>query len=432
VQSILVVNNKNTQTYINEPIAERELSLIFDHKIYSIELNQIDSMEIGSSENDTRPTCLLTTQLLLLYYLLWYEETRLNQSKNVLNVDRSAKQYSSELLDKIPVYYLLQEARREQNKYGLFFPSLLRLVSTHYPHFCLVADWLYTVNHKRSEISRPSICQLRKLKDSVQLCFERCQTQPTALMRSFEHLLNLPDNCVWPFAELFINNLHRLLLFNTPRALLDRAKQVWLRLNNVFPDEFQVLTVNAIASNKFTFKPLTWKDIVADPLQVLRCDRRVFECPQFIEILLQMLQAFLVASRTFYVHHLIETPSKLADEEKERDELRFALLQSQESAAIQILLEACRPSAEPEKDETLAEQRLAEVQRLICVHLHQVFIADPNLAKLVHFQGYDSSLLSLVVSKVPSMHICLDFIPELLSQPDLNKQVTWTSSLIVS
>jgi integrator complex subunit 2 len=38
-------------------------------------------------------------------------------------------------------------------------------------------------------------------------------------------------------------------------------------------------------------------------------------------------------------------------------------------------------------------------------------------------QGYPLELLSITVSGVPSMHICLDFAPELLSQPDLEKQV---------
>jgi integrator complex subunit 2 len=55
--------------------------------------------------------------------------------------------------------------------------------------------------------------------------------------------------------------------------------------------------------------------------------------------------------------------------------------------------------------------------------LHQAFIADPNLAKLVHFQGYPMELLPVTVAGIPSMHICLDFLPELLSQPDSEKQI---------
>lgn len=52
-----------------------------------------------------------------------------------------------------------------------------------------------------------------------------------------------------------------------------------------------------------------------------------------------------------------------------------------------------------------------------------MFIADPNIAKLVHFQGYPSELLSSTVAGIPSMHICLDFIPELINQPQLEKQL---------
>ena len=38
-------------------------------------------------------------------------------------------------------------------------------------------------------------------------------------------------------------------------------------------------------------------------------------------------------------------------------------------------------------------------------------------------KGYPTELLPMMVSGVPSMHICLDFIPELLAQPQTEKQV---------
>lgn len=92
---------------------------------------------------------------------------------------------------------------------------------------------------------------------------------------------------------------------------------------------------------------------------------------------------------------------------------------------------------------------LREVQSLICSYLHQSFIADPPLCKLVHFQvgmlniiceliiskylvliddtnalfqGYPPELLPVTVIGIPSMHICVDFIAELISQPSLEKQ----------
>lgn len=43
--------------------------------------------------------------------------------------------------------------------------------------------------------------------------------------------------------------------------------------------------------------------------------------------------------------------------------------------------------------------------------------------KSVLLQGYPQELLPITAPGIPSMHICLDFIPELLSQPSLEKQV---------
>lgn len=46
-----------------------------------------------------------------------------------------------------------------------------------------------------------------------------------------------------------------------------------------------------------------------------------------------------------------------------------------------------------------------------------------SLLASLPLQGYDPALLPLTVAGIPSIHICLDFIPELLAQPQLEKQV---------
>ena len=73
--------------------------------------------------------------------------------------------------------------------------------------------------------------------------------------------------------------------------------------------------------------------------------------------------------------------------ETEREDLRIALMAGQESAAVQILLEAC---LETEEDKKTPGQMwsLREIRSVVCSYLHQVFIADPSLAKLVHFQVF--------------------------------------------
>ena len=59
------------------------------------------------------------------------------------------------------------------------------------------------------------------------------------------------------------------------------------------------------------------------------------------------------------------------------------------------------------------EQR--QVQCHICCFIHELFIDEPQLCKLIHFQGYPIEVKPALVAGVPSMHICFSFIPELLS-----------------
>ena len=93
---------------------------------------------------------------------------------------------------------------------------------------------------------------------------------------------------------------------------------------------------------------------------------------------------------------------------------------------------------------------IEEIRIEVCRFLHQLFIESPLLIKLVHFQGYSPELLPVTVDGVPSMRtyfpssppssfrtlrltfaspllsrtdICLEFVPELLAQPQVEKQI---------
>lgn len=58
----------------------------------------------------------LTAQLLLLYYMLHYEDVRMN---NLQVVDRDkVKSYSTEFLSELPIKYLLQQAQRNQQSFA--------------------------------------------------------------------------------------------------------------------------------------------------------------------------------------------------------------------------------------------------------------------------------------------------------------------------
>ncbi|XP_067132285.1 integrator complex subunit 2 isoform X1 [Centruroides vittatus] len=436
VNSVLIPSSKGTHDTTNEPITEEEILSVFKnsvfipHDVSSKIGNQIDS-EAMDVDKEEKPASL-TSQLLLLYYLLLYEDTRLSNMKMIISCGRKVKKYTSEFMSQLPIFYLLQQAQKDQQMYAGLFSPLLRLLATNCPHLCLVESWLAEEGNKvgtdfitiRGKRRWPPCT-----KETLDKAFQNVQNCPYKLLQQLEYLLTLPLYQLWPFALPFVNNLQKLLEPNVPREILEKSKRLWWKLNRVFPRRLWLITVNALQPPRFpstVVKPLTLDNIVLDPLHVLRCDERIFRCAPLLEIVLHMLQAFLAASRTHLAHHMLEHPSidkvNQVDTDKNREELRSALVASQESAAVQILLECCRPSPEDkEKNGLLTELR--EVQSLICSHVHQVFISDPHLAKLVHFQGYPSELLSVTVSSIPSMHICLDFIPELLSQPHLEKQV---------
>ena len=389
----------------------------------------------------------ITTQILMLYYILLYESVRLTHMRTILNSQRKVVRYSHELFAELPIKFLLQTAERDQDKYGGIFPQLLRLCSTHFPHLCLVQDWLTdddsrNFEHNSNEImllvdvdvaSTSNIGDSKETTEStVKDAIVNLKECPAKLTLVFKKLIRMPPQDVWQFSELIIGHITDILESRTPYQLQELFNKLWFRMNTVFPRKLWAITVNHLNHlNGLTIrKRITQDDLVLDPLQVLRCDQRVFRTAPMLEIILYIMKACLAASRTHLAKHIQDNPiieraapNNQVSNDMEREELKNALIATQESAAVQIILEAglLKRDHELEEEERIGQTNVKEI-RLICAYLHEAFISDPNLAKLVHFQGYPQQLLSIIVAGVPSMHICLDFAPELLSQPDLEKQ----------
>ncbi len=209
---------------------------------------------------------------------------------------------------------------------------------------------------------------------------------------------------------------------------------------------------------------LSWRQLI------LHAQIMSSRCPPLLEIALRTLRGYLAASRAMLHEHVLDHPWLVQQGshhnnnhqksvtvpyslDVERDELRNALVYAQESAAVQILLDVIAVKKQTagivstvsvSDDESLTcvllglfffvnaflflffkgnMRNTAEVRSLICSHLHQVFIAEPYLVKLVHFQGYSKELLPFTIRGIPSMHICLDFLPELITTSDVDRLV---------
>ncbi|EFN80684.1 Integrator complex subunit 2 [Harpegnathos saltator] len=431
VNSILVTNTK-TSEHTNKPITEDEIRRVFQNCAFganfdakknsaSIMQADVDGMDVDT----TKPS--LTSQLLLLYYLLQYEDVRLANMHTFISQGRKVKSYSADFLTELPIKYLLQLVQRDQMNYASLFSPLLRLLATHFPHLSLVDDWLddEMINIDSVIASYENM----KINDATIIeAFGHIKTCPSRTGRLLRQLMTLKPTEIWPHAELIIHYFKDILDEQVPRYIQELYKQVWLRLNTVLPRCLWVLSINALLVENAIVKSvfLTQDNIVLDPLQVLRCDTRVFRCAPILSVVLRILQATLAASRSQLSRHMQDKPltekTGQLTSETEREDLRIALVAGQESAAVQILLEACLETA-MDRETPGQMWSLREIRSVVCSYLHQVFIADPSLAKLVHFQGYPRQLLQITVPGIPSMHICLDWIPELLSQPEPEKQV---------
>ena len=158
----------------------------------------------------------------------------------------------------------------------------------------------------------------------------------------------------------------------------------------------------------------THNDLIEDPLVLLRCDPVVFRSPALFEMLLQILSIYLTFVKNKYM-----TIARNAKDTPKIQEGINALILAQESAIVQMLLEICKDDFDPLRDKRISQ----EIGTKVCTLIHQIFIENPLIIKIVHFQEYDKSLLPLTVYGIPSMHTCLNFIPELLSLPILKKQL---------
>uniref|UniRef100_A0A8B9HRR0 Integrator complex subunit 2 n=1 Tax=Astyanax mexicanus TaxID=7994 RepID=A0A8B9HRR0_ASTMX len=456
INSILTPASKANPEATNQPITEQEILSVFQGRL-------------GVYDGKVHSQYSITTQLLILYYILSYEEALLANTKALALMQKKPKSYSAILMDQIPIKYLIHQAQGLQQELGGLHSALLRLLATNYPHLCMVEDWICeeevtgTLPLLQKMLLTEPACKYSKVE--LHKSFQDVVQSGHRLMRILEHLTLLSAGDLIPYAEALTASISLLLEEGVSRRVLQTVNKLWMVLNTVMPRRLWVMTVNALRPCLKLLRQqfYTQNDLLVDPLIVLRCDSRVFRCPPLMDITLHMLNGYLLASKAYLNAHLKETTefdrqtqtvSNLGltgqpdTQEVTREELKNALLAAQDSAAVQILLEVCLPSFQEEQQlsaggsdcllksvqtisrHSVREQGrggllsdLREVQCLICCLLHQMFIADPNIAKLVHFQGYPQGLLPLTVAGIPSMHICLDFIPELLAQPQLEKQI---------
>lgn len=375
--------------------------------------------------------CPLTAQLLMLYYLVLYEDTRISNLSNANMSGRKVKEYTNNFLSELPMKYLLQKAQQYHNEYVGIFHPLLRLIVSNYPHLSMVDDWLEVhcnSNQYHKQVLQSPASSMRKIQIALkQIDFNKLDTEPGKAVPVLKTLLKLPPENLAQTAEIIVDNLPKVFQQKVPRSIKNLYLDIWLRLNGVLPISFWRNSLTSImASEDYVHRCTFVMENMLDPLQVLRCSRQVFQSSHTLIILLRILQGSLAASKA---HLNIQMQSKqIIDKngqvqcDTDREELKTALIASQESAAVHILLEVMA-DMHANGDSRVSSLELRETQGIICSFIHQAFISEPSLAKLVHFQTYPREVIPMMVKGVPSMHICIDFLHEFLSMPEMDKQI---------
>ncbi|XP_013972203.2 integrator complex subunit 2 isoform X4 [Canis lupus baileyi] len=373
INSILTPASKSNPEATNQPVTEQEILSIFQGVIGgdNIRLNQRFS---------------ITAQLLVLYYILSYEEALLANTKTLATMQRKPKSYSSSLMDQIPIKFLIRQAQGLQQELGGLHSALLRLLATNYPHLCIVDDWICEEEITGTDALLRRMLLTNNAKNhspkQLQEAFSAVPVSHTQVMQILEHLTLLSASELIPYAEVLTSNMNQLLNSGVPRRILQTVNKLWMVLNTVMPRRLWVMTVNALQpSIKFVRQQkYTQNDLMIDPLIVLRCDQRVHRCPPLMDITLHMLNGYLLASKAYLSAHLKETA------EQDR----------------------------PSQNNTIGLVGQTDGPEVTREELKNALLAA---------QGYPCELLPLTVAGIPSMHICLDFIPELIAQPELEKQI---------
>ncbi|KAJ2718329.1 hypothetical protein GGI07_005799, partial [Coemansia sp. Benny D115] len=345
-------------------------------------------------------------------------------------------EYSDQLLDSLPVSWILQCVSHSPD-YRQLWPELLAMATAQHP------DQLDIMSVMRRELAsgsssmaaaahalsnnttRPTWVQespsSRNGVTAARADFDRHLCTANGLlkfigvddadfvldMQSLRYVMQeyavLPMSVRMETCGQFAAQLCRAALpLYQDQELAAGVRQAWLLLHTLNPRVVSTATVNAWRSAAEMTKPrLITQDIWLDPLVVLRSDARVFQSASMVDVLLTILGEFLILSRA--AMRRIYTLRQKESGALKKSHLT-AMVQLQESGALQMLIEAVRFVGDE------------EARWLVYEFVHARFLEQRTIQKLVHFQAYDIAAIRDMVDYVPSMHACSEFIPELLMQ----------------
>lgn len=381
-----------------------------------------------------------------------------------LQLDNNEYIQWSKLLATLPLRSLLLYMEDHWLAYEHLFPQWLSLASHMFPERLLVQKLLQDSEEsdKRTELSIEGVPVVEDLEwvgglemflssldanedktnhcdsqhvfsvDMVSKIFRNALAQPLLALRTLKAIqVEVVEN-KFDVQSVVINDLVPLLLEDSCARPLQKCFCDWWQglpyaeIEVLVPQFFSSIKISSLdvdTNNSCNLQKLktslvnlnlsgfvtSYAELAQEPLALLACKNEVYHTP-LLSVFLDILMELFVKNRRICLAGVSQGGR---DDGLKHEEIMGALA-AQESVACQILLEACLEN--PFARDDVRPGPMFEARQLICAFISSLLDTTPILLKLLHFQGYDTQLLPMMIDGVLVMVRCFEFVQELLQK----------------
>ncbi|KAI8096694.1 integrator complex subunit 2 [Halteromyces radiatus] len=318
----------------------------------------------------------------------------------------------------IPLRAMLNhvETTKGSKVYHSIYPDLANLTANLYPELLDVVSFL--LYDGKLNLGR----QLRSIRydqfisqDELKQALSEYNSKPDYVLNVLSRLQTISLENMGPCSETVISTLISPCLEKyIDSRIIDAFISTWEYYHLSIPHQIWICTINNLNTQR---KDYTFDDLVQNPFVIFQSDSRIFRSKKLLLLWLHILSCLRTSSK----HRIWKRFHTGSIKRPFNNRNVMALINAQDSAMLQLLLDLCQEREEDRND----PESLMMARKLICRFIHGVFVEDRDslLAKTLHFQTYPPNLIPMMVELVPSLYIVFNFLSELTRQPQIEKQV---------
>ncbi|CAO3587733.1 unnamed protein product [Absidia cylindrospora] len=309
------------------------------------------------------------------------------------------------------------ETAQGAKAYHAVYPDLANFTANLYPELLDVISFLLYDGKMSSDL--PNLVNKNSSipLDELGQILLKSKDEPDCTLKVLSRLQSTPLKDMQPRAKIVISTLLLPCLESDfDSRIVDAFISTWEYFHLFIPHEIWLWTINTLNTHDTIYG---FDDLVKSPLLIFESDQRIFRSEKLLLLWLHILSCIRTSSkhRIWKRFHTVYSPTDIRINGRNV----MALINAQDSAILQLLLELCHEKKEDHSNQV----SLLLARKLICRYIHGVFIDDRDnlLTKTLHFQTYAANLIPMMIEYIPSMYIAFNFLPELIRQPQIEKQV---------